>query len=327
METPIIIVLVVFGFIASIHAQKTSWLKTAPGVWILKVGKDLYLTLAQYHFEGIPPFRAMQLVEALTLRSETEEGDLDSSKNPYGSYSTKEIKYQYMMGESILVAPMFAGELNREVLLPPGKWYDFYTGKLVGEEEVITITPGLDNISLFVKDGAIIPMLKEDRTRMPVQGEILPLEIRHYGQKEAALFNISTLRTQTCFRLTDGALYAWEGCNDKRKRSPFNKAECSHHYGRAMASWSAVMALIGFHYSGIQKEITFNDINGNYFWSNGYAYGTVDLEELETGKQIKLNVLSGSLQLSNIVIENLGEFSIPEVVTLKAGETDSYVIN
>ncbi len=33
--------------------------------------------------------------------------------------------------------------------------------------------------------------------------------------KEAALFNISTLRTQTCFRLTDGALYAWEGCNDK----------------------------------------------------------------------------------------------------------------
>jgi uncharacterized protein (DUF608 family) len=32
--------------------------------------------------------------------------------------------------------------------------------------------------------------------------------------KEAALFNISTLRTQTCFRLTDGALYAWEGCND-----------------------------------------------------------------------------------------------------------------
>ena len=46
-----------------------------------------------------------------------------------------------------------------------------------------------------------------------------------------------------------------------------------------MASWSAVLALTGFHYSGIKKEITFNDINGNYFWSNGYAYGTVQLEE------------------------------------------------
>ncbi len=33
--------------------------------------------------------------------------------------------------------------------------------------------------------------------------------------KEAALYNLSTLRTQTCFRTPDGRLYAWEGCGDK----------------------------------------------------------------------------------------------------------------
>jgi len=32
--------------------------------------------------------------------------------------------------------------------------------------------------------------------------------------KEAALFNVSTLRTQTCFRTDDGYLFAWEGCNN-----------------------------------------------------------------------------------------------------------------
>lgn len=32
--------------------------------------------------------------------------------------------------------------------------------------------------------------------------------------KEAALFNLSTLRTQTCFRSEDGRFYGWEGCND-----------------------------------------------------------------------------------------------------------------
>lgn len=42
---------------------------------------------------------------------------------------------------------------------------------------------------------------------------------------EAALFNISTLRTQTCFRLTDGNFYAWEGCNDN-SRSCFGY--CTH---------------------------------------------------------------------------------------------------
>lgn len=32
--------------------------------------------------------------------------------------------------------------------------------------------------------------------------------------KEAALFNLSTLRTQTCFRTTDGRFWGWEGCGD-----------------------------------------------------------------------------------------------------------------
>jgi len=32
--------------------------------------------------------------------------------------------------------------------------------------------------------------------------------------KEAALFNLSTLRTQTCFRTPDGKLFGWEGYND-----------------------------------------------------------------------------------------------------------------
>ncbi|MEI7837174.1 MAG: GH116 family glycosyl-hydrolase, partial [Planctomycetota bacterium] len=32
--------------------------------------------------------------------------------------------------------------------------------------------------------------------------------------KDAALSNLSTLRTQTCFRTPDGHLYGWEGCGD-----------------------------------------------------------------------------------------------------------------
>lgn len=34
--------------------------------------------------------------------------------------------------------------------------------------------------------------------------------------KEAALYNLSTLRTQTCFRTEDGRFYGWEGCCDGR---------------------------------------------------------------------------------------------------------------
>jgi non-lysosomal glucosylceramidase len=33
--------------------------------------------------------------------------------------------------------------------------------------------------------------------------------------KDAALSNVSTLRTQTCFRTTDGRFFGWEGCSDR----------------------------------------------------------------------------------------------------------------
>ena len=35
-----------------------------------------------------------------------------------------------------------------------------------------------------------------------------------HAVKEAALFNLSTLRSQTCFRTRDGRFFGWEGCND-----------------------------------------------------------------------------------------------------------------
>lgn len=56
-----------------------------------------------------------------------------------------------MVGEYLLVAPLFTGETERRVILPKGKWYDFYTGKLAGEGEIITVSPGLDRIPVYVK--------------------------------------------------------------------------------------------------------------------------------------------------------------------------------
>ena len=88
-----------------------------------------------------------------------------------------------MMGDYLLVAPMFAGEKQRKVLLPHGKWYDFYTGKYAGEAQVVTVTAGLETIPLFVKDGGIIPMIPPQRQLSKLRGGF-PLEIRHYGKAE-----------------------------------------------------------------------------------------------------------------------------------------------
>ncbi len=54
------------------------------------------------------------------------------------------------------------------------------------------------------------------------------------------------------------------GRYDGRKRSPFDEAECGHHYARAMA---------------------FTKRPGRFFWSNGTAWGTVDIRQTGGGWQ------------------------------------------
>ena len=109
-----------------------------------------------------------------------EKGKFDGTENPYAMAVKREVKDQFMVGENLLVAPLFAGETERKVILPQGRWYDFYTGKLAGKGEVITVSPGLDRIPVYVKDGGIVPLCPPITE---LDGTKLPLEIRHYGSK------------------------------------------------------------------------------------------------------------------------------------------------
>ncbi len=84
------------------------------------------------------------------------------------------------------------------------------------------------------------------------------------GQREAGLRVIEAIRARY----------------DGERRSPFDEAECGHHYSRAMASWAAVLALTGFRYSGVERAIRFAPVAGpvRWFWSTGNAWGTVRQE-------------------------------------------------
>jgi alpha-D-xyloside xylohydrolase len=148
----------------------------------------LYNTFAQYRYEGTPPIRPMQLAAGIVAEAPTTGvGKLDATANPYEvPPAAREVKDQYMFGDSLLVAPIPPGVKSRKVLLPAGKWYDFHTGKLAGANETIEVIPSLAAIPVFVKDGALIPMIS-GRLTAPAAGETVALEIRHYGEAPGRL--------------------------------------------------------------------------------------------------------------------------------------------
>mgnify|MGYP002346981113 FL=1 len=66
--------------------------------------------------------------------------------------------YEYMLGDELLVAPVFRkGETAREVFVPEGRWIDYWTGELLEGGRDHLIPAPLGRIPLLVREGAIIP--------------------------------------------------------------------------------------------------------------------------------------------------------------------------
>jgi alpha-glucosidase len=78
---------------------------------------------------------------------------------PHDSQCTDE-SFDYMLGPSLLVTPVFAPAVRRrKVYLPAGQeWYNFYTQERLEGGETLTASAPLQYIPLFVAAGSLIPM-------------------------------------------------------------------------------------------------------------------------------------------------------------------------
>jgi alpha-D-xyloside xylohydrolase len=99
-----------------------------------------YLTAAfqRYAEDGTPPFRALVL-------------DAPRQKRLHS------VDDQYMIGDRMMVAPLFAGEPGRRVVLPEGAWHDFWTGEALKGGTELSIPASTERIPVYVKSGSIVP--------------------------------------------------------------------------------------------------------------------------------------------------------------------------
>jgi alpha-D-xyloside xylohydrolase len=78
--------------------------------------------------------------------------------------NTFSLEHTYLFGNEFLVAPMITPNANaRQVYLPVGNWIDFWTNQRQGGGKNITWTNNRQSqMPLFVREGALIPMLLTD---------------------------------------------------------------------------------------------------------------------------------------------------------------------
>ena len=72
---------------------------------------------------------------------------------------TRGIGDQYLWGRDMIIAPVYKkGATSRDVYLPDGLWYDWWTGGSVRGGTVVTREVDLRTMPVYVRAGAIIPM-------------------------------------------------------------------------------------------------------------------------------------------------------------------------
>ncbi|HVF85247.1 MAG TPA: GH116 family glycosyl-hydrolase, partial [Abditibacteriaceae bacterium] len=123
-----------------------------------------------------------------------------------------------------------------------------------------------------------------------------------------------------------------------QRRNPFDEAECGHHYARAMASWSAVLALTGFSWDASAGTMSFllAPEDATWFWSNGAVWGTFRQSSTRSSNgaiEGELKVLHGSLPLrrlsltSSLVSHPVATAEFTTKQTLGAGDSVSLVLH
>ena len=128
----------------------------------------MYSYCAQAYETGVPASRAMVLefpADSVTWGTQTQ--------------------YQFMNGESFLIAPVYKSEGKRDsIYLPKGTWFDYWSGKeYSGNRWLNNYDAPLEKLPVFVKDGAIIPLYPQMNFDGEKRADTLTLEI--YPQKKS----------------------------------------------------------------------------------------------------------------------------------------------
>jgi len=110
---------------------------------------------------------------------------------------------EYMFGADLLVAPVVEnGKRERSVIFPPGRWIDWWTGK-VYEAGTTTVPAPLETLPLFLREGGTVPMLRPTIDAIAPVAD--PTKVDSYATTPGALWVRIAPGAAATFTVFDGA--------------------------------------------------------------------------------------------------------------------------
>lgn len=111
---------------------------------------------------------------------------------------SKATKYQFMYGPYFLVAPIYQNtqmdergyDVRHNIYLPKGHWIDYFSGRQYQGNRVINYYDApLWKLPVFIKPGAIIPMVNPNNSVSEINHHLRIFELYPYGESTFTLYN------------------------------------------------------------------------------------------------------------------------------------------
>ncbi|RYG35174.1 alpha-xylosidase [bacterium] len=176
---------VAFGLMSShsrLHGStsyRVPWLYDEDAVHVLRFFTRLKTRLMPYlwakaveaHRTGVPMLRAMHL------------------EFP-GDPACETLDRQYMLGDALLVAPVFSADGSVDYFLPKGRWWNLLTGDSREGGEWIREVHATDSMPLWIRDGTRLTLsTKDDSPQDAFSGEVFAID---FGSSETPpLFDVN----------------------------------------------------------------------------------------------------------------------------------------
>ena len=191
----------------------------------------------------------------------------------------------FLFGADFFVAPVVTEMVDLEtVQLPPGDWYDFWSGEKHASATALRLHPRLEEMPLYVRAGAIVPM--QSVVQSTSQTPDGPLQLRVYPgddcrgtlyQDDGHTFAYQRgelLRVAfTCHAAANGV--SIQSIVEKDSFQPWWKAEEVTLYGATVAPRAISVdgkSIAGSRYDAASHSVTFVVPGGAHGWSAQIDY-------------------------------------------------------
>lgn len=119
-----------------------------------KAAEDAARTYTLMRYRLLPLYYNLSHENYLTGLPMTRRLDIN-----YPQYAEAQSNTQYLLGDNILVAPIWQeGDVSRDIFIPDGRWTDVWNGKAYEGPQTVKLTYAQAVSPIFVRSGSITPL-------------------------------------------------------------------------------------------------------------------------------------------------------------------------